>query len=71
MPRVDFKIFVDDEKSMVGFDAVTSNGRKLSRLESAHILSKVVAGLIKDGITETGQSLIVPPTKNIPNIRTS
>ena len=66
--KVTMTIVIDDTANVVQFHTQTDNGKKLSRLESAYLLTKVQAGMIKDGIRESGRDLIVPVSNSIPNI---
>lgn len=67
--RVTVKIVLDESAGVCGCEAITDNGHKLTRFESAHILTRIAASLIKDGIAESGGRLVVPVQGGIPTIR--
>src|SRR5947208_3305927 len=63
--KVKIVVEYDDATQRIGFDTQTDCNEKLSRLECALVLGRVIPALIRDGITEQGGRLIVAPNGNM------
>ena len=53
-------INIDEKTNQVGFEGRNDRGEQLSRMDAAYMISKIISALIRDGMAERGQKLLVP-----------